>query len=914
MYNKTYQLFGDLMKKIFLVILLCFIITLSFCNNAYSDETSKTSGERTDDRLNNNFPDKLHEQLRESVQPTEPLLINYDHFPTDEDANVLKSMGVEIVYKCKYIPVIQTGEVPKQMLNEIMEIPCITFIDPVPVIKPFLDISAPAVKARESEEYSPYTAWELGFTGQGVTIAVLDTGVDDGHPSLTDKFIAGADFVGATGRVTTKDGTYNPDDDTGHGTAIAGIAMGTGGNDEIYKGIAPEARLIDVRVSLGRGGNLLSAFEWCIDNRDTDWNNNGEDDYDGIDIVSISLGGDESSDGTEPVCQLLNQMVDMGIVVVAAAGNNGPNNDGLGEIAATDNVITVGNLDIRDTINRDDDEIHITSSHGPRTDDGDEDPYDELKPDIVAPGTNIMAPDFSLIGQNSDGYTEYDGSSIACPHVSGICALMLDANPKLRPMEIKKILHETAEAKGEPDVPELSDKYNYAYGFGSVDAYEAVKMAKTYQIVNHPPVIESVTATPQFVRPTEEATITTTATDLDNDPLIYEYTVPAGEIIGTGPEVTWVAPEETGDYEITVTVDDGLEISQPGSVIVTVDENPPNHPPVIERVDVAPTEVDPGGSSNITVIASDPDNDEIFYEYTPTGGQIIGTGPSVVWVAPNSAGEYQITISVNDGELSDETKIKITVVVGPDNKPPDIESFTSDKNRVETGDTALLQVRATDPEKGELQYSYFTSAGEITGSGPTVYWKAPINPGNYLIEVTVTDNGGLTDVESMLLEVYQPNLPPQILEKRAYPQKVENDGTVEVLFTLKVADGNGIDDISTVTIDLSPIFGPDKQKMYDNGKFGDQTKYDGVYSVSYLVPRGVDDGRKTLPVSVQDFTGEAVSDNIAINITAVADDEGDKNILTEYLPIPGFEGAIMGLAVILLVLIQSRRKTKLRNN
>lgn len=914
MHNKAYQLFGDLMKKIFLVILLCFIITLSFCNNVYSNETSKTYSERGDDKLNNNFQDKLHEQLRESAHTTEPLLISYDHFPTDEDVNVLKSMDVEVVYKCKYIPVIKTGEVPKYMLNEIMKTPGVTFIEPVPDIKPFLDISAPAVKARESEEYSPNTAWELGYSGKGVTIAILDTGVDDGHPSLNDKFIAGADFVGAAGMVTPKDGSYNPDDDTGHGTAIAGIAMGTGGNDEIYRGIAPEARLIDVRVSLGRGGNLLSAFEWCMDNRDTDWNNNGEDDYDGIDIVSLSLGGDENSDGTGPACQLLNQMVDMGIVVVVATGNNGPNNDGLGDIAATDNAITVGNLDIRETINREDDEIHTTSSRGPREDDGDEDQYDELKPDVVAPGTNIMAPDFNLIGQNSDGYSESGGSSYACPHVSGICALMLEANPELRPKYIKKILHETAEAKGEPDVPDLSDKYNYAYGFGSVDAYEAVNVAKTYQIANRPPVIESVIATPQFVRPTEEATITTTATDLDNDPLIYEYSAPAGEIIGTGPVVTWVAPEETGDYEITVIVDDGLETSQPGSVIVTVDENPPNHPPVIERVDVDPTEVDPGGSSNITVIASDPDNDEIFYDYTPTGGQIIGTGPSVVWVAPNSAGEYQITISVNDGELTDETKIKITVEVGPDNKPPDIESFTSDKNRVETGDTALLQVKATDPEKGELQYSYFISAGEITGSGPSVYWKAPNDPGNYLIEVTITDNGGLTDEESMLLEVYQPNLPPQILEKRAYPQKVENDGTIEVLFTLKVADGNGIDDISKVTIDLSPIFGPDKQKMYDNGKFGDQTKYDGVYSVSYLVPRGVADGRRTLPVSVQDFTGEAVSDNIAINITAVADDEGDKNILTEYLPLPGFEGVIVGLALILLVLIQSRRRTEHRNN
>jgi subtilisin family serine protease len=900
------------MRRIFLMFIMILLATLSVSQVLGSTQVTPASNssfegfnviDNSIDMDNNKIHDSLDESLESKTQPVDSLYIHYDHLPLVDDVTKLDALGINTVYRCKYIKVIETSEVYLEELTKISALPGVTFIEPTINLKPLLDVSARAVKARESTEYSPSTAWELGYSGNGITIAILDTGVDDGHPSLEDKFVAGVDFVGAAGRVTPKDGSYNPDDDTGHGTAIAGVAMGTGGDNEELRGIAPDAKLIDVRVSLGRGGDLLSAFEWCIDNKDTDWNNNGLDEYDGIDVVSLSVGGDQDSDGSGPACQLLNQMVDSGMVVVVAIGNDGPNNQGIGEVAAADKVITVGNLNIYETINRDDDEVHYTSTMGPRRDDGDSDQYDELKPDVVAPGISIAAPSFSPLGQNGDGYENFDGSSYSCPHVSGICALMLEANSNLKPRDIKNILHQTAEAMGEPDEPELSDKYNYASGFGSVDAYEAVNMAIDYKSTNSAPIISSIKSDPKFVEPNGEATITTSASDPDGDVLNYEYTVTSGAILGTGSIVTWMAPAEVGDYDITVVVNDGELYSTPSSVTITVETEPGNHAPVIESVTVKPEVVEPGGSVTINTTASDPDDDDIFYEYSPSGGKIIGTGSEVVWVAPEGNGKYTISITVTDGLLSAEQKVQITVEGGSENQPPEIESFIADTNRVEVEGMVHLFVTATDPEQSALDYFYFAAKGTINGAGPYVDWLAPDSPDLYEIEVTVTDNFGLFDTKEILIEVFQPNVPPEIKEKRVFPTKVENDGTVEVLLTVTVDDKNGLGDIDKVVIDLTSIFGSENQKMNDNGKFGDQAKFDGVYSVSYLVPEGVAGGRKVLPFYVRDLSSETTSDNLLINITAVAKDDDDKGFFDDLRSLPGFEGELAVSAILLIIIL-----------
>lgn len=918
------------MRRFLITIVLAFIITISASqillytsgslsehgqpesNPQITNELKQTSKElmKTDYDENCN---KIHDSLEKTPRIKQPVLVTYDDLPTDIDVAGLDKYGVGIYYKCRYVNVIVTEEISFSIMERIAGLPGVNFISPEPVLKPHLDLSAPAVKARESQEYSPNTAWELGYSGNGITIAILDTGVDDGHPSLAGKFIAGVDFAGATGRVTTKDGSYNPDDEIGHGTSTAGTAMGTGGNDGVYMGMAPEARLIDVRITLGRGGSILAGLDWCLDNVNTDWNSNGPDDYDGIDIVSISIGGSDDADGTSATSQVINQLADAGVVVVTSMGNDGPNNQGVNDVAAADKVIAVGNIDIHNTIDRSDDTVDPTSSRGPRRDDGDEDPYDELKPDVVAPGIDITAPRFSAVGQSGNGYDTNSGSSLSCPHVSGICALMLEANPNLRPREIKKILQETAEAMGEPDVPELSDKYNYASGYGSVDAYEAVKSAQSYVPSNRRPEIQSVTASPKFVEPNGQSTIKTVANDPDGDSLVYQYYASNGTIEGTGSEVTWNAPNELGQYEITVTVNDGVISSNPVSVTVTVEDDPGNHPPEIDLIEVEPLVVEPNDSSTIRVTASDPDDDKIFYEYTTTGGVISGSGKQVTWTAPSTNGKYTISITVNDGELfSDTEKVIITVEGGADNKPPEIESFTANTRSIRIGGIVKLTVSAIDPELDELTYTYTPTGGEITGTGPNVDWNAPDVPDTYVIEVTVMDIEGLSDFEDILIEVFQPNTPPAILETHANPASIKNDGSAEVLFTVSVADLNGLEDISKVTVDLSTIAGDATQKMYDNGKHGDRAKDDGVFSYTYLVPNGVSGGLKELPVSVQDNSEESASLFIVLEVKAVSGDSGDEGLFGGYLPLPGFEGLWIILVLAFIVLICSRGRFESR--
>lgn len=364
-----------------------------------------------------------------------------------------------------------------------------------------LDIAASAIKAKESSVYSPNTAWDLGYTGNGIVIAVIDSGVDDEeHESLKGKFVAGVDFTKPINPITNPDdGSVNPDDNNGHGTFVASCAIGTGGSEGKYKGIAPNAKLIDVKH--GAGGLTYERFkkclDWCIDHKDTQWENQPSI-YWGVDIISISLEGGSGSDGQNDIAQLINKAVDNGIVVVILAGNEGPNNNGFGDGPSADKAITVGAIDDMGTVDRTYDVIADFSNRGPRADDGDDDHYDELKPDVVAPGVNIMGAKWDTENE----YIEWDGTSWSTPMVAGVAALMLQANPDLKPTPdrnpIQEILRKTAESRGNCDSDlgyEGSDSYyNYSYGWGIVDAYKAVRAAEEWEVPhqNIPPSISII--------------------------------------------------------------------------------------------------------------------------------------------------------------------------------------------------------------------------------------------------------------------------------------------------------------------------------------------------------------------------------------------------------------------------------------
>jgi serine protease AprX len=430
----------------------------------------------------NEIDDLIDQKLTEGSSENVNVYINYYSPPTSSDIDRLNKFEVEITYISKYLPTICARNIPIQLIPELTKLPDIRVIELQPQLVPLLDISSRAMKARESDNYSPQTAWELGYRGNGMNIAIMDTGVDDRHDSLQFKFVAGVDFTQDEGFLVPRDGTYNPDDVDGHGTHCAGIAMGTGGDDVNYVGVAPDAELIDVKVlndwGPSPGDQLYQGIEWCIDYKD---------EFD-IDILSISIGdlipGNDDGQGSQGL--LINYAVEEGLVVVVAAGNDGPDNNGFSDTAAADHAITVGAIDDMDSVTRSDDEIADFSSRGPRADDGDNDDLDEFKPDVVAPGVSIFSAMYSATPLGAvTGYQAQSGTSMACPHVAGLTALMLQAFPDSTPFDIKDALRQSAEAQGNPFDSSVDDKYNEDYGWGSVDAYQAIMACLSkYKIVD----------------------------------------------------------------------------------------------------------------------------------------------------------------------------------------------------------------------------------------------------------------------------------------------------------------------------------------------------------------------------------------------------------------------------------------------
>ncbi|HID60500.1 MAG TPA: hypothetical protein EYP46_01405 [Hadesarchaea archaeon] len=401
----------------------------------------------------------------ENVQGS--FIVNFTRRINENDMeNFFKMVGKSNVFKFQRVNAVSIRNVDPRLVENMSRLDGVEIIELQQRVHSLLDVSARAVKARPSIEYSG--VWdEFGVDGAGVNIAILDTGVDDEHESLSGKYVAGVDCTGPT------DLEFNPNDqsphDVFHGTHAAGIAMGTGGAGEVYRGIAPGAGLIDVRVlnekGEGTSESVIRGIEWCIANKDR---------YN-IRILSMSLGSDFNSNGGDAQSQAVNAAVEAGIVVVAAAGNDGE--DGyISSPGAADNAITVGALFDHNTVNQGDDTVASYSNRGPRLDDGDLDQSDELKPDLTAPGTYI----WSAKGSNttaSNSYHQLSGTSMAVPHITGVVALMLQTNPNLTPSDVKQMLRETAEARGLPYDPGLSDKYNVGFGWGIVDARAAVQRA-----------------------------------------------------------------------------------------------------------------------------------------------------------------------------------------------------------------------------------------------------------------------------------------------------------------------------------------------------------------------------------------------------------------------------------------------------
>ena len=416
--------------------------------------------------------------------------VGYHQQPTSADLAALAASGVStaVFHPFKTIPYVQMALTYAE-IEKVAALPGVDRIETVELVYPVNNIATKASGATHSNfRRFPTVQGNLALTGKGVVVSILDTGVNDtrddltgfpGHESFAGKFIAGGNFYSGQPALNTRpDQSENPLDrgvDSVHGTHVAGTTLGTGGASGVFGGVAPASKLIDQKVlsDAGVGFGSAAGVEWAILNKEK---------Y-GIRVLNLSLGGLTNSDGTDAGSRAINAAFDAGLIALVATGNDDATNY-IASPSAADKAFSIGALADQNSLGREDDLVASYSNEGPRLSDGDADFEDEMKPLVAAPGSGIISAE-GLLVTNGKEYKALSGTSMATPHVAGIVALMIEANPALTPRQVWDILKHTSEhrsnwgktpASSRP-FPNGDPNYHPSGGWGQVDAYAAVKEA-----------------------------------------------------------------------------------------------------------------------------------------------------------------------------------------------------------------------------------------------------------------------------------------------------------------------------------------------------------------------------------------------------------------------------------------------------
>ena len=373
----------------------------------------------------------------------------------------------------------RAGRIPNAMLRRLADDPKVKRVHHDRDVAGEIARTAATVGARNVQT-------QYGYSGDGVGVAVIDSGITPWHDDLTVANRQGQRVSAFVDFINHRVQKY---DDWGHGTHVAGIIAGNGyDSNGARQSIAPKASIIALKAldheGKGQISNIIAALDWIVEHR-AQYN---------IRVVNMSLGaGVFESYHTDPLTVAAKRVVDAGIVVVAAAGNLGKAANGqpqYGAIPAPGNapwVITVGASSTQGTTDRRDDVMAGYSSRGPTMIDF------AAKPDLVAPGSgsvSLSTPDSTFYttkaqylvagkGNLNLSYLPYltlSGTSMATPVVAGTVALMLEANPNLTPNLVKAILQYTAQ---------VYNGYDFlTQGAGFLNTLGAVRLARFFETGN----------------------------------------------------------------------------------------------------------------------------------------------------------------------------------------------------------------------------------------------------------------------------------------------------------------------------------------------------------------------------------------------------------------------------------------------
>ncbi|SOD66579.1 Subtilase family protein [Streptomyces zhaozhouensis] len=567
------------------------------------------------------------------------------------------------------------------------------------VVTKSLDVSVPQIGAPD--------AWEAGFDGTGVTVAVLDTGIAADHPDL------GADRVIAEQNFSDSDSASDRD---GHGTHVASTVAGTG---DPYNGVAPGASLLNGKV-LDDGGSgwesdIIEGMEWAV----------GE----GADIVSMSLGG-PALDEVDPMEEAVDNLsAESDSLFVIAAGNSGPFEASIGSPGTAESALTVGAVD-------DDDALADFSSIGPRLRDG------GVKPDVTAPGVDIAAAgaEGAAIWEYGtpvdDTHVAISGTSMATPHVAGAAALLAQADPDLTGEQLKAVLAGSAigadgytpfqQGTGRVDVPAALAQQVITEGaglnFGRVEFphedAEPVTRELTYRNLGDADVTLELTAegTDPEGAPAPEGLFSLSA---------EEVTVPAGSTATVEVTAATSAGEAFGAHTLTVTATgDDTTVTAVGAV----EREEELFDLTVEGTD---REGNPSAEFDATVIDT-----ATFDSYRLLGSE--GTATARV-----PEGEYLVEVGHYLIDEEAEELVGLDWLVEPEVQVSEATTVDADASvaapvewTVEdeaAGENDLnVGFNLLDPESGETTLSYGWSAGGLAQGFHTGALDTPDNPDAFL--------------------------------------------------------------------------------------------------------------------------------------------------------------------------------------